>query len=85
MAEDRCVMCCAIFTDAPSSRDEIAPALTDAQLLDIVHKSAQGDRAVSAWLDQQWCCAECLRDLQAHDWVRLFARRRRQQQHDASE
>ena len=85
MPDDRCVMCCAIFTDAPIGRDAIAPALTDDQLLDIVHKSAQGDRAVSAWLDQQWCCAECLRDLKARDWERLFDRRRRQQQHDDSE
>jgi len=73
---DRCALCGGVFFEA-SPQAEHTPALTDDQLLDVLHALSVGEYV--AWFDDQYLCVDCTQDLKALRFDMIVERRRARQ------
>jgi len=75
---DRCVLCGAAVLGASPQAKRI-PALTDAQLMDVLRAVTAGERDAAVWFDDQLLCVLCARDAKASHFDAIVERRRAQQ------
>ena len=73
---DRCALCGGVFVGAPPQTERL-PALTDDQLLDVLHAMSAGDHV---GFDGEFLCVECTRDVKAARFGQIVERRRARQQ-----